>query len=74
MCIVMCNDADMQMQIYCYEENEFDSIDDALRGNGRIMAMAVLFEVSLCFSVYQHSFFFLFPLVLRPVHVFTGEC
>lgn len=47
-----------QMQIYCYEENKFESIDDALRGNGRITALAVLFEVSQCFSVQQDLFFF----------------
>lgn len=46
------------MQIYCYEENEFESIDDALRGNGRVTALAVLFEVSQCFSVQQSFFFF----------------
>ncbi|KAI5617323.1 receptor-type tyrosine-protein phosphatase zeta isoform X4, partial [Silurus asotus] len=35
----------LEMQIYCYEENE-SSIDDALRRNGRITALAVLFEES----------------------------
>ncbi|TSX44490.1 Receptor-type tyrosine-protein phosphatase zeta [Bagarius yarrelli] len=34
----------LEMQIYCYEENEFESMDDALRRNGRITALAVLFE------------------------------
>lgn len=49
-----------QMQIYCYEENEFESIDDALRGNGRITALSILFEVSLlsCTSQYNSTFFF----------------
>ncbi|XP_053506837.1 receptor-type tyrosine-protein phosphatase zeta [Ictalurus furcatus] len=37
----------LEMQIYCYEENEFESIDDALRSNGRITALAVLFEESV---------------------------
>ncbi|XP_060745907.1 receptor-type tyrosine-protein phosphatase zeta isoform X2 [Tachysurus vachellii] len=36
----------LEMQIYCYEDNEFNSIDDALRGNGRITALAILFEES----------------------------
>ncbi|XP_053364456.1 receptor-type tyrosine-protein phosphatase zeta isoform X2 [Clarias gariepinus] len=37
----------LEMQIYCYEESEFGSVDDALRGNGRLTALAVLFEESI---------------------------
>lgn len=33
------------MQIYCYDPNIFPSLDDAVKGGGRIAAMAVLFEV-----------------------------
>lgn len=33
------------MQIYCYDPNVFPSLDDAVKGGGRIAAVAVLFEV-----------------------------
>lgn len=35
----------LQMQIYCYNPSVFLSLDDAVKGGGRIAAMAVLFEV-----------------------------
>lgn len=35
----------LQMQIYCYDPNVFPSLDDAMKGGGRIAAVAVLFEV-----------------------------
>lgn len=33
------------MQIYCYDPDDFQSLDDAIREGGRIAALAVLFEV-----------------------------
>lgn len=35
----------IQMQIYCYDPDDFQSLDDAIREGGRIAALAVLFEV-----------------------------
>ncbi|XP_045927995.1 receptor-type tyrosine-protein phosphatase zeta isoform X3 [Micropterus dolomieu] len=37
----------LEMQIYCYDPDDFHSLDDAIREGGRIAALAVLFEVSL---------------------------
>ncbi|MEQ2197686.1 hypothetical protein XENOCAPTIV_002051, partial [Xenoophorus captivus] len=37
----------LEMQIYCYNTNEFESLDDAIDKGGRVAALAVLFEVSL---------------------------
>ncbi|XP_047245284.1 receptor-type tyrosine-protein phosphatase zeta isoform X2 [Girardinichthys multiradiatus] len=37
----------LEMQIYCYNPNEFESLDDAIDKGGRVAALAVLFEVSL---------------------------
>ncbi|XP_036432961.1 receptor-type tyrosine-protein phosphatase zeta isoform X2 [Colossoma macropomum] len=36
----------LEMQIFCYEDTEFKSINDALKGDGRLIALAVLFEAS----------------------------
>lgn len=35
----------IQMQIYCYDPDDFHRLDDAVREGGRIAALAVLFEV-----------------------------
>lgn len=34
-----------QMQIYCYNSEEFQSLDEAMEKEGRVAALAVLFEV-----------------------------
>ncbi|XP_056604403.1 receptor-type tyrosine-protein phosphatase zeta-like isoform X1 [Triplophysa dalaica] len=37
----------LEMQIYCYDEEEFESVDDAFSNGGKITALAVLFEGSI---------------------------
>ncbi|ETE72276.1 Receptor-type tyrosine-protein phosphatase zeta, partial [Ophiophagus hannah] len=37
----------LEMQIYCYDSNEFSDIDKAIEGNGRLRTLSVLFEVGL---------------------------
>ncbi|XP_070847974.1 receptor-type tyrosine-protein phosphatase zeta isoform X1 [Chaetodon trifascialis] len=36
----------LEMQIYCYDPDDFHSLDDAIKEGGRIAALAVLFEIS----------------------------
>ncbi|XP_023807915.1 receptor-type tyrosine-protein phosphatase zeta isoform X4 [Oryzias latipes] len=37
----------LEMQIYCYNPDDFQSLDDAVEQGGRVAALAVLFEVNL---------------------------
>ncbi|XP_055087411.1 receptor-type tyrosine-protein phosphatase zeta [Periophthalmus magnuspinnatus] len=37
----------LEMQIYCYDDETFKNLDEAINSEGRIAALAVLFEVSL---------------------------
>ncbi|XP_076010436.1 receptor-type tyrosine-protein phosphatase zeta [Genypterus blacodes] len=37
----------LEMQIYCYDPDDYQSLDQAIREGGRIAALAVLFEVGL---------------------------
>ncbi|XP_034982875.2 receptor-type tyrosine-protein phosphatase zeta isoform X5 [Zootoca vivipara] len=37
----------LEMQIYCYDSNQFVDLDKAIEGNGKLRAFSILFEVGL---------------------------
>ncbi|KAM6436595.1 receptor-type tyrosine-protein phosphatase zeta isoform 1-T1 [Liasis olivaceus] len=37
----------LEMQIYCYDSNEFSDVDKAIEGHGKLRTLSVLFEVGL---------------------------
>uniref|UniRef100_A0A670IVR0 Receptor-type tyrosine-protein phosphatase zeta n=1 Tax=Podarcis muralis TaxID=64176 RepID=A0A670IVR0_PODMU len=37
----------LEMQIYCYDSNQFVDLDKAIEGNGKLRALSILFEVGL---------------------------
>uniref|UniRef100_A0AAQ5ZY25 protein-tyrosine-phosphatase n=1 Tax=Amphiprion ocellaris TaxID=80972 RepID=A0AAQ5ZY25_AMPOC len=42
----------LEMQIYCYDPDDFQSLDDAIKEGGRVAALAVLFEVVLLLGLF----------------------
>nr|XP_020658784.1 receptor-type tyrosine-protein phosphatase zeta isoform X4 [Pogona vitticeps] len=37
----------LEMQIHCYDTNQFEDIDKAIEGNGKLRALSILFEIGL---------------------------
>ncbi|XP_074683693.1 receptor-type tyrosine-protein phosphatase zeta isoform X4 [Strix aluco] len=37
----------LEMQIYCYDADQFTDFEEAIKGNGRLRALSILFEIGL---------------------------
>lgn len=46
----------MQMQIYCYDGDLFTDFEEAIKGNGKLRALSILFEVKKKVYVSLSSF------------------
>lgn len=36
----------LQMQIYCYDADQFTDFEEAVKGSGKLRALSILFEVN----------------------------
>uniref|UniRef100_A0A669F7R2 protein-tyrosine-phosphatase n=1 Tax=Oreochromis niloticus TaxID=8128 RepID=A0A669F7R2_ORENI len=50
----------LEMQIYCYNSEEFQSLDEAIEKGGRVAALAVLFEVDVLAACRKDLLFVVF--------------
>ncbi|XP_071589850.1 receptor-type tyrosine-protein phosphatase zeta isoform X6 [Heliangelus exortis] len=37
----------LEMQIYCYDGDQFSNLEEAIKGNGKLRALSILFEIGL---------------------------